>query len=103
MCDIRLNDIGTAFTVSVYDETDSLVDLTPYSGNISFLFSKPDNTLIERNGVITYTGASGITHYTSQSGDINVAGLWQLQCKLVNSPSQFYTDIYEFRVSENLE
>lgn len=98
---IRVDDIGTVFRVSVIDQDSNSVDLSSLL-NAYLYFGKPDGTTIQKTPYIYSDSASGILQYVTQSGDINMIGLWSLQAKVEFSGSIYNTAISTFRVERNI-
>ncbi len=97
--EIHVNDIGTVFTLNVYDEDSSAVDLS--SASVDILFKKPDNTLLTQSGTIS-SGTGGEVTYTTVSGDLNLHGTWSIQALVTLGSNQFYSDVNQFKVYRNL-
>lgn len=98
---IHLNNIGTVFSVTVYDETNTLVNVSGASV-AEMLFYLPDTTIYTRSGVLQNAGISGVMQYTSVSGDLNQIGMWRYQGHITYGGRNLYTDITDFRVSNNI-
>lgn len=99
--EIHLNDIGTSFNVTVYNETDTIVNL---SGALvtNLLFTQPDNVLITKSGELINDGVSGVMRYVTISGDLSQIGIWQIQGYVELGSSAMYTNVSSFRVYNNL-
>lgn len=98
---VHVGDIGTAFTSTIYDESNNLVNL---SGSIAhqIIFTKPDNNSVSKDTDLIDNGISGVMRYVSESGVIDMGGIWQIQGFVNFGSSQMYTNISSFRVYENL-
>lgn len=97
--EIHLNDVGTKFRVTVMEGT-TAVDLTGYT-SITFVFQKPDKTLLSVTGTVEDV-AAGIVSYTTLSGDLNQTGKWKLQVSLVLPAWTGKSNISIFTVYPNL-
>jgi hypothetical protein len=98
--EIHLNDIGTRFLATIKDNgTVVSVSGAPY---INFIFKKPDDSSFNRTANIYTNGLDGKIYYDTVAGDLDQAGLYKLQGKVVLVNGTFYTDIYTFQVYNNL-
>ncbi len=95
--EIHVDDIGTIFTVTIVDQDDAVVDISLYSPK-QLIFTKPDGTRVEQTASFTTDGTDGKIQYTSESGDLDQPGLWQLQ----GIVSTLHTNITTFPVHRNL-
>ena len=94
--EIHKGDIGTKFTVTVYDGT-STVNVS--GGTKTILFKKPGGTTLTKTAS-DEDAANGAISYTTVSGDLDEIGTWRIQAKVVTSGgSTFNTDISTFKVS----
>lgn len=102
--EIHQHDIGTKFKVQVRDQDDAVVPLA--SGDVlTYLFSKPDASVVNKTPHFVTNGADGwIQYVTTASGDLDQAGLWRLQVyvNLVSPSGTWHSDIGTFRVWPNL-
>ena len=100
--EIHLDDIGTRFQVTIKDDG-SVVDLSAASG-LTISFRKPSDTVVNRTASTLSDGSvvSGVMYYDSISGDLDEAGNYKLQGKVVLTSGTFYTDIHTFKVHCNL-
>lgn len=102
MCsNIYINDYGTNFIITIYDESSGIVDLSSAT-SLLFNFVKPDSTLITKTGSLYTDGTDGIVQYTTVSGDLDTAGNWRLQVLTTFSSSQLHSNIYNFKVYNNI-
>ena len=101
--EIHVNDIGTRFLVTIKDDG-ALVNVSPGLASGTFVFKKPDDTTLSRTASTLSDGSasSGVMYYDTISGDLDAAGLWKLQGKMILTSGTFYTDIQTFTVNCNL-
>lgn len=99
--EIHLNDIGTAFEMTVKDDDGVVVNLASAT-TLTFTFDKPDGTNITKTPTFVTDGSDGRLRYVAQSGDLDQIGLWRWQGTIVIPAGTFHSDIYEFRVYPNL-
>ena len=97
---IHEDDIGTKLLVTVTDDG-SAVDISSAS-SLQILIKKPDGTLLTRTAVLDSSGSDGKMYYITVSGDLDAAGHYKLQGKVVLSAGTFYTSISTFKVHCNL-
>jgi len=99
--DIRLNDIGTVFELTIMD-CDVIVDLAGYT-SLVILFKKPDKTTVTRVGTLTTDGSDGKMQYVSVAGDLDLLKSWQIQARVTLPTGTWSSDISKFTVKENLD
>ena len=100
-CEIHKGDVGTKMLVTVTD-CDVAVDIST-ADYLSIFIKKPDGTILTRTGTLETDGTDGKMHYVIVSGDLDVAGSYKLQGRVVFSGlSSYYTSTATFRVERNL-
>jgi len=101
--EIHVNDVGTRFLVTLKDDG-ALVDVSPAQATGVFIFKKPDDTTFNRSASTLSDGSalSGVMYYDTVADDLDEAGMWKLQGKMVLIGGTFYTDIQTFQVNCNL-
>jgi len=101
--EIHQDDVGTRFLITVKDDG-SLVNISGVSGGSihQVSFKKPSDTVINRNATLQDYGISGVMYYDTVAGDLDEAGLYKLQAKVVVPSGTYYTDIYSFKVHSNI-
>lgn len=95
--EIHVGDVGTQFTITILDQDDVAVDLSGYSTK-QLIFTKPGGTSLTKTASFATDGTDGIIQYTSIAGDLDEAGIWQIQA-ILNS---FHSNIGTFTVHRNL-
>ena len=98
--EVRVGDIGTRFKVTLKDGA-SVVSISSATTK-QIILKKPDGTKLTKSATFSSDGTDGIMYYDTVSGDLDVAGVWKLQGKVVISAGTFSTDIYSFKVHRNL-
>lgn len=98
--EIRLNDVGTIFRVTFKDGA-YIVDISVATTK-QFIFKKPSGSNLTVSGSLYTDGTDGILQYTTVEGDLNETGLWKIQGYLVIGTNKHKSDIYTFRVYNNL-
>jgi hypothetical protein len=99
--EIHVGDIGTRFEITVKDSDTTVVDLSNVD-SMYVLFKKPDNSFTQVTPVFVTDGTDGRIQYTTQAGDLNQFGTWQIQAKVIFGTDVFSTDIQRFKVIRNL-
>ena len=101
--EIHQNDVGTRFLITVKDD-DDLVNISGVGGSTihQISFRKPSDSVINRNATLQDFGISGVMFYDTIAGDLDEAGLYKLQAKVVVPSGTYYTDIYSFKVHSNI-
>lgn len=98
--EIHVNDIGTKFLATIKDDG-VVVDISS-AISITMVFKKPDDEVVNRVGTFETNGEDGQVFYTTIAGDLDEAGQYKLQAKVVLPTGTYYTDIYSFQVHCNL-
>ena len=98
--EIHQDDIGTAFTITVQDDTTAVNISTATTRQIKF--KKPSGTVLIKTGVFVTDGTDGKLRYTSVADDLDEAGKWYLQVYLVLTNWTGHSDQGEFVVYSNL-
>ena len=101
--EIHKDDVGTRFLITVKD--DGLpVNISGVSGGSvhQVSFRKPSDTVIDRNATLKDYGISGVMFYDTVAGDLDEAGLYKLQAKVIVPSGTFFTDIFSFKVHPNI-
>tara|TARA_R110002110_G_scaffold293063_4_gene507080 strand:+ start:326 stop:634 length:309 start_codon:yes stop_codon:yes gene_type:complete len=98
--EIHLNDIGTQFLLTVTDGS-TAVDISSASTK-QIIIKKPSGTKITANTAFSSDGSDGKMYYTTVTNDLDEAGSYKLQGKVIISDGTFYTDITTFKVHRNL-
>ena len=98
--EIHKNDVGTIFTITIYDDT-SVVDISTAT-NKQLYFRKPDGTTATVSGTFLTNGSDGKLTYTFGSGELDVDGRWRMQAYLTFPSGNWYSDITTFKVYDNI-
>lgn len=96
---LHQGDYGSTLKFTIKDNT-VVVDIDSFTTK-EIIFTRPDGTKFTRNATLIH-GGSGRMDYTIASGDLDAKGTWQLQGRLANTTKNFYTDIIDFKVHDNL-
>ena len=98
--EIHKDDVGTKLLVTVTDGG-TAVDVSSAS-SLSIYIKKPDGTILTRTATKNTDGTDGKMYYVTVAGDLDAAGQYKLQGKVVLSGGTFYTSISTFKVHCNL-
>ena len=98
--EIHVNDVGTQFLVTVTDGS-SAVDISSATTK-ELIIKKPSGTKLTKATSFNTYGTDGKMKYNIASDDLDEAGSYKLQGKVVISDGTFYTDIHTFKVHRNL-
>ena len=98
--EVRKDDIGTVFRVTMYDGS-NVLDISSATTK-NFVFQNADGIILTRAGVFTIDGIDGKLEYVSIADDLSVAGKWKLQVALVLPSGQWRSNIVNFKVYANL-
>ena len=98
--EIHQNDVGTQFLVTVKDGS-SAVDISSATTK-QLIIKKPSGTKLTKAAAYSTDGADGKIYYNTVADDLDEAGTYKLQGKVVISDGTFYTDITTFKVYRNL-
>ena len=98
--EIHVNDTGTKFLATIKDDSE-IVDVSS-AISVTMMFKKPDDEVVQKAGVFDSDGTDGKIYYSTTVGDLDEAGQYKLQAKVVLSTGTYYTDIYTFKVHCNL-
>ena len=98
--EIHVNDVGTQFLVTVTDGS-SAVDISSATTK-ELIIKKPSGTKLTKATSFNTDGTDGKMIYNIASDDLDEAGSYKLQGKVVISDGTFYTDIHTFKVHRNL-
>ena len=83
---------------TIVDQDGNVVDLTNVITK-DLCFVKPDKTIISRPTTFTTDGSDGVIEYTTVSADLDLAGSWKVQAKIIDAGNEDYpSEIVEFSV-----
>jgi hypothetical protein len=101
--EVRLDDIGTVFEITVKKEDGSAQDISA-AATRQIIFKKPDGTLLTKTAALVTDGLDGKMKYKAISGDLDAAGSWELQGRVILAAGtdEYRSDISGFEVHANL-
>ena len=98
--EIHQNDVGTQFLVTVKDGS-SAVNISSATTK-QLIIKKPSGTKLTKAAAYSTDGTDGKIYYNTVADDLDEAGTYKLQGKVIISDGTFYTDITTFKVYRNL-
>jgi hypothetical protein len=103
-CEIHLNDIGTAFRLTIIDCDSVAIDVSSAigSGTKEIIFKKPDGTVVIKAAVFYTDGIDGVLDYITIADDLNATGKWKVQAKVTLATGTWSSNIETFKVFANL-
>ncbi|MAK37644.1 MAG: hypothetical protein CMC15_15910 [Flavobacteriaceae bacterium] len=97
---IHVNDVGTTLIGTVLD-SGVAVDISSAS-SIQMLIKKPDQTTLTKTASFNSDGTDGKMKYVTISGDIDQAGNYKIQGKVVLGTATYFSSVSTFKVYCNL-
>jgi len=98
--EIHLGDIGTAFVVTIQDGS-STIDISGATTK-EIMLTAPDGGKLTKTATLTTDGTDGKMQYATVAGDLDEAGWWRLQGRVVLATGTWSTDVTRFEVHQNL-
>lgn len=98
--EIHLQDIGTAFEVTLKD-CDVVVDVSSASVK-QIIFKKPNKTVVIKDAVFKTTGVDGVIQYITVLDDLDATGTWYIQARVTLPTGTWSSDTQKFKVYANL-
>lgn len=88
---------------TIKDQDDVVVDVSSAS-TLKIVFNKPDGTALLKDATLVTDGTDGKIKYKTSSAtpDLNMAGNWERQGKVVIGTDTWKSDIIKFKVHANL-
>lgn len=101
--EIHVNNIGTVFQATIKDQDGVIVDVSMASP-LTMTFRVPTVPFINRAKAATLVsgGVDGRIKYTSVADFLDTPGDWEVQGYAKIGSSEFYSDLYTFKVYPNL-
>lgn len=98
----HVGDEGTELIFTFKDgSTDAAVDISAAS-TLKATFRRPDGSRFTVDLEPVSDGVDGRARYSTQAGDLSVAGSWRAQGYVVNANGKWWSDIVSFAVAPNL-
>lgn len=99
--EIHVGDEGTNFIITVYNQDETVVDLSDATG-LNLIFMNPERTVTEHTATLYTNGKDGKALYVLNTGDIDIEGRWSYQLELTFPTGAWRTNIINFVVYPNL-
>lgn len=101
--EIRKGDVGVALRFTVKKPDGSIYDLTNAT-TLQIIYKKPNsNTLVTKTAVKVNSGSDGKLQYkTTSPSDLDEAGNYQAQIRVVDGELDVKSKIVKFKVEETL-
>lgn len=99
--DIRVGDIGTLFQLTIVDKVEKAVNISAAT-TLEIRFHKPDSTSVDKTATFSNDGTDGLIEYSTVAGDLDMAGKWRIQARIVTPVGGWRSEIEVFDVKENL-
>lgn len=98
--EVHMGAINLDFIFAI-QENCAAVDISQATETLVY-FTKPNGELLTKTATFVNDGQDGLLHYATESGDLDVAGIWKAQAKVTLGSSVYPSDIHSFRVHKNL-
>ena len=86
------------FQFTIVDQDGAVVPLQTVTTK-DLCFIKPDKTIISKSATFTGDGSDGVIEYTTATTDLDAAGKWKVQAKIIDAGGEDYpSEIVEFQV-----
>lgn len=99
MKEVRLNDIGVTFKITMKDQDDVAIPIQTATVK-KFYFRKPDGTEISVNASFFTDGSDGILVYQTIADQINQIGVWSLEPYVEITAGHFTGSTVKFLVKD---
>ena len=97
---VRVGDIGTPIRVTIEDD-EGAVDVSAAT-TLQLIFRKPSGAILEKTATLVGDGTGGVIQYPLAGGDVDEAGNWRVQAKVVIGTGTWRSTWHEFEVKPNL-
>ena len=99
---IHVGDVGTIFEVTVV-ENDGVTPVNIGLATVKKIYFKDSaGVKMEKTAVLVTDGSDGKMKYVGVAGDIDLAGIWQMQGYVEMPAGKFYSVKTRFTVHDNL-
>lgn len=98
--EIKLNDVGTVFEVTLMDG-DAILPISAPISMIIYL-KKPSGTVMAKTAVLTTDGSDGKIQYVAIAGDLDELKGWSIQGRVELTTGHWSSSIDTFIVGRNL-
>ncbi len=99
--DIHVGDTGTIFKMTLLKDVGVPMDVSTAT-TLQFVFLSSHKRRFVVTAVKTNDGRDGIVQYASVPGDLDVAGPWKFQAKIITPLGSWSSDVVSFTVKPNI-
>ena len=96
----QLNDVGTIFEVTIVDGG-KVVDVSGAAVK-EIVFKAPSASSVTKAAAFKSDGSDGVVQYVIAAGDLDEAGFWQIQARVVLATGDWRSAVAGFFVRANL-
>jgi len=98
--EIHIGDIGTDFEIELKD---CLTVVNISSATVKqIIFQKPTGEVLTKTAIFSTDGTDGKLRYITVANDLDLAGTWKIQAKVVLSSGTWSSNVEKFKVYSNL-
>jgi hypothetical protein len=98
--EIHIGDIGTVFEVELKD---CLTIVNISSATVKqIIFQKPTGEVLTKTAIFSTDGTDGKLRYITVANDLDLAGTWKIQAKVVLPSGTWSSNVDKFKVYSNL-
>lgn len=98
---MQVGDIGTSIVLTIIDQDGAVVNVSASSArNINF--KKPNGAAMTKSASFFTDGTDGKIAYTTIAGDLDQAGIWDMQAKVVLPSGTWYSEVKKVTVGAQL-
>jgi hypothetical protein len=99
---IHVGDVGTIIRLTITeDDGTTAIDVSTATAK-RFYFEKPNRSKLGVTAAFNTTGIDGKLKYTTEAGDIDTEGPWQVQAYVEIGTAKYYSTKARFVVANNL-
>ncbi len=99
--EVHVGDVGVQIIAIFHNPVNSIMDVSSFT-TLQLIFTKPDTTQVTQTATFVNSGTDGQIQYVTQTGDLSLAGLWQIQGFIQKIGAQLHSNVGKFTVYPNL-
>lgn len=99
---IQVGAIGATIRITVADPDGNALDISTCTRTNNLYLRSPTNRVLIKTPTFVTDGTNGQIEYDTISGDLDVAGNWRAQFKLVMGGDTIPTSVTNFPVESNI-
>ena len=97
---IHVGDVGTELVCQLVDQDGDVVDLSA-AGTMRIFLGKPGGSVLTKAAVLDTDGTDGRMKYLTIDGDVDEAGVWEIQGRAAIGSYRYSTSKGSFTVVRN--